>query len=74
MLNICKYITFNFNAIFFANFWHYYTFSHGHASCHKKIVDFNLLALLLYILSTSVREMSAHTFLIHVHTSSFIMH
>jgi hypothetical protein len=56
------------------NFKHYYTFCFcGHAFCHNKTVDFNLLALLLHILCTRVGEICAHNFLIHVHTSYFIM-
>jgi hypothetical protein len=47
---------------------------HGHASCNKKIVDFELLHVLLYTFSTRVDEIYAHVFLIHVQSTSFIMH
>jgi hypothetical protein len=43
-------------------------------SCNKKIVDFNVLAVLLYILSTRVGDIHAHMFLIPVHSSFFIIH
>jgi hypothetical protein len=65
---------FNLNAMFYTNFWHYYMFCfHGHMPCSKKIVDFNLLAILLYIFSTRVVKICAHMFLIHVHSSSSII-
>jgi hypothetical protein len=41
-------------------------------SCDKKIVNFHLLAVLLYILSTIVGKIHVQAFLIHVHSSSFI--
>jgi hypothetical protein len=66
---------FNLNAMFFVNFWHCYLLCFcGRISCNKKIVNFRLLAVLLYIFSARVDEIPAHTFLIHVHNSSFIMH
>jgi hypothetical protein len=45
---------------------------HSHVSCNKKIVNFNLLAVLHYILPTIVSKIHAHVFLIYVHSSSFI--
>jgi hypothetical protein len=45
----------------------------GLASCSKKVVDCKLLAVLLYIFSIRVGEIHAHTFLIHVHSTFFIM-
>jgi len=42
-------------------------------SSEKNIVDFNLLAVLLYILSTRVGKICAHAFLIHVHSHTFNM-
>jgi hypothetical protein len=45
---------------------------HCRVSCKDKIVDFNLLAILLYILPTRVGKICAYAFLIHVHSSSFI--
>jgi hypothetical protein len=42
------------------------------ASWSNKITDFDLLAVLLYLLSTRVGEICAHTSLIYLHSSSFI--
>jgi hypothetical protein len=66
---------FNFNAMFFVNFQHYYTLCfHSCASCNKKIVSFNPLAILLYLFSTRLGEIRDYVFLIHVHNNSFIKH
>jgi fatty-acid desaturase len=46
---------------------------HGYLLCNKIIVNFNFMALLLYILSTRVSEIHSHTFLIHAYSSHFIM-
>jgi hypothetical protein len=44
---ICIFV---FNVMFFVNFRYYYVLClRGHASCNKKIVDFNLVCILLYI-------------------------
>jgi hypothetical protein len=44
------------------------------ASCNNKLVDFNLLTVSLYILSTRVGKIHAHTSLVHVHSSVFCMY
>jgi hypothetical protein len=59
--------------MFSVNFWCYYMLCfHGCVSCNKKVVDFKLLAVLLYSFSTTVGKIHAQTFLIHVQSSSFI--
>jgi hypothetical protein len=59
--------------MFLINFQHYFMLRFcGGASCNKIIVDFNLLAVLLYILSTRVRKICAHVFLVHVYSGSCI--
>jgi hypothetical protein len=45
----------------------------GRASCNKTIVDFNLLAVLLYILSTRVGEIRAHVVLVHKRTVALLL-
>jgi hypothetical protein len=62
MLRTCKNnIILNFNVMFFINFQHYCMLCfQGCASCNKKIVDYNLLSVLLYLLSTSRRNTCAH--------------
>jgi hypothetical protein len=63
------------NRMFYVNFRHYYLlFIHGCVSCSKKVVDFNLLPVLLRIFSTTVRKIHSQPFLTHVHSSSFITH
>jgi hypothetical protein len=64
---------FQFNSMFFVNFLHYYTLCfRACSSWSNKAVDFDLLAVLLYLLSTRVGEMRARTSLIYVHSCSFI--
>jgi hypothetical protein len=63
--NICK----NNVHLLFVNFRLYYVICFcGRASCNKKIFDFNLLTVVLSILSARVGEVHAHTFLIHIHS------
>jgi hypothetical protein len=70
-----QYVLINLNAMFFVNFHHYYMLCLcDHVSCNKKIINFKLLAVLLKIFYTRVGKICAHTFLIHVHSSSFITH
>jgi hypothetical protein len=71
-----EWYVFNLNAMFVVNLKHeaYYMLCfHGRAFRNKVIVDFNCLAILFHILSTTVGEICAHAFLIHGHSTSFIM-
>jgi hypothetical protein len=64
---------FHLNSMFFVNFQHYYTLCfRACASWSNKTVDFDLFAVLLYLLSTRVGEIFSRTSLIYVHSSSFI--
>jgi hypothetical protein len=57
--------------MFSVNFWYYYMLCfHGCVSCNKKVVNFKLLAVLLYSLSTTVGKIHAQTFLIHTYITS----
>jgi hypothetical protein len=58
---------------FIVNFQNYYTLCfRACVSWSNKTVDFDLLAVLLYHLSSRVGEVCARTSLIYVHSSSFI--
>jgi hypothetical protein len=81
---ICKYCRvsketcnsiFNLNVMFCVNFRHFYVllFLLPRVLQQQKIVDFNILAVLLYVLFTRVSKICAHVFLIHVLSRSFIM-
>jgi hypothetical protein len=59
--------------MFFVNFQHYYTLCfRACVSWSNKTVDFDLLAVLLYHLSTRVGEICDRTSLIYVRSRSFI--
>jgi hypothetical protein len=64
---------FHFNSMFFVNFQHYYTLCfRACASWSNKIIDFDLLAVLLYLFPTRVGEICARTSIINVNSCSFI--
>jgi hypothetical protein len=50
--------------MFFVNFWHYYMLFSAAVHTATRKDDLNLLAALLYILSTRVSKIHAHAFLI----------
>jgi hypothetical protein len=64
---------FHFNSMFFVNFLHYYPLCfRACASWSNTIIDFDPLAVLLYLLSTRVGEICSRTSLIYEHSSYFI--